>query len=236
MKRGFLIFAVMLCSFFAYDCASDSEAPVVSITSPNNNDTVSEHTSIISAEATDNKGVEYVEFRVNNALIGADSMVPYQTSWSVAGYDNLAAVSIQATAYDAAENAGQSDIVVVTVVNRGALRGTFADTVLIYDGTWTICDIPLSNAPDSAVVDSVVVWATILHQQVADVDVYLRSPASTEHQLWDNNFNPPTDTVATNGFTAEGINGTWLLRIYDEVANGLGGVATDFNIEIYWKY
>jgi subtilisin-like proprotein convertase family protein len=236
MRLSFAVTASLLCLFFAYDCASDGEAPVISITSPNNNDTITVHTSTINAQASDNKEVVYVEFHVNNVLIGTDSADPYETDWSIAAYDNMDVVSIQGTAYDAAENTGQSDVVLVTVVNRGMVGGAYTDTVLIYDGTWAVCDAAISDAPDSAVVDSIIVYTTVLHQQIADVDVYLQSPASTEYQLWDNNFNSPADTVSTALFAGENINGTWLLRIYDEVSNGLGGFATDFHIEIYWEY
>ena len=236
MRKSTVIIGSLLCMCFLYNCSSDSEAPVISITSPHDNDTVSVHTSVISAQATDNKEVEYVEFHVDNVLVGTDSTEPYETNWSIADYDNMDIVSIQGAAFDPAENAGQSDVILVTVKNCGMVSGMYTDTVLIYDGTWAVCDVTLSNAPDSSVVDSIVVSVTILHQQITDVDVYLQSPSAAEYQLWNNDFNSPNDTISTTFFADEDINGTWLLRIYDDVTNSLGGFATDFSIEIFWKY
>lgn len=236
MKSHLAFFCGLLCLFIVYSCSSDSEAPVISITSPHDNDTIRVHTSTISADAADNDVVEYVEFYVDNQLVGTDSTSPYETNWSIESYTDMSVLSINGTAYDASENSGQSDVILVTISNRGMVNGAYTDTVLVYDGTWALCDVVISNAPDSAVVDSIRVFTTILHQQISDVDVYLQSPASTEDQLWDNDFTQPADTVITTAFMDEDINGTWILRVYDEVTNGLGGYVTDFNIAIYWKY
>ncbi len=236
MRQGFSMGLLLLCVIFLFNCGSDSEAPIITITSPANDDTVSIHTVTISAQASDNKEVEYVEFYVNNFLVGTDSAEPYQTGWTIASYDNMEIVSIQGTAYDPAENAGQSDVILVTVMNRGMVSEADTDTAVIFDGTWAVCDVFMDTAPDSAVVDSIVTYVTILHNDIVDVDVYLQSPAGTERQLWNNDFNMPTDTVSTAQFLNEDINGTWLLRIYDEPGDSTGGFATDFNIQIYWKY
>lgn len=236
MNVRLALICLLCCLFMTHNCSSDNEAPIISITSPQNEDTISVHTSVISADATDNEEVEYVEFFADNQLVGTDSNPPYETDWSIESYTNMSVLSINGTAHDVSENSGQSDVIIITVATRGMVNGAYMDTVLVYDGTWALCDITISDAPDSALVDSITVFATILHQQISDVDVYLQSPGSTEYQLWDNDFTQPTDTVTTTFFTDEEINGTWILRIYDEVTNGLGGYATDFNIEIYWKF
>jgi subtilisin-like proprotein convertase family protein len=236
MKTGLIIAGCICCIFIINSCSSDQEAPTVSITAPHDDDTICVHTSMISAEASDNNEVEYVEFFVENSLVSTDSAVPYETSWSIASYQNMDVISISGRAYDASENMGQSDVITVTVMTRGMVTNTRTDTVYILDQTWIEWSNVISNAPDSAVVDSIVVSVTIQHQQIADVDVYLKAPSGTEVQLWDNDFNTPTDTVMTTSFENEDINGTWLLRFYDEVANGLMGFATDFTINIYWKF
>jgi subtilisin-like proprotein convertase family protein len=236
MKSRLAVSLLLCCTFLAYNCSSDKEAPTISITAPLDGDTIAVHTSLISAQASDNSEVEYVEFYVDNALIGTDSNAPYESNWSIASYGDLTAHSIDGTAYDAAGNAGQSDIVLVTVVNRGSVRGTYTDTALVYDGTWAVCDVAIADAPDSALVDSIMVSVDILHSSLTDLDVYLQSPSTTEHQLWDNDFSGLADTITTALFADEDVNGTWLLRINDEVTNGLGGFATNFEIQIFWKY
>lgn len=236
MNLRLALICSLCCLFMVYNCSSDNEAPIISITSPQNEDTIMVHTSVISADATDNEEVEYVEFFADNQLVGTDSTSPYETDWSIESYANMSVLSINGTAYDASENSGQSDVIIVTVATRGMVNGAYTDTVIVFDGTWALCDITVSDAPDSAVVDSITVFVTILHNQIDDVDVYLQSPGSTEHQLWDSDFTMPTDTITTALFMDEEINGTWILRIYDEDPNGIGGYATDFNIEIYWKF
>lgn len=236
MNLRLTLICLLCCLFMVYNCSSDNEAPTISITSPQNEDTIRVHTSVISADATDNEEVEYVEFFVDNQLVGADSTSPYETDWSIENYANMSVLSINGTAYDESGNLGQSDVIIVTVATRGMVSGAFIDTVFVFDGMWALCDIPISDAPDSAVVDSITVFMTILHNRIGDVDVYLQSPGSTQHKLWDNDFTEPTDTITTTLFIDEEINGTWILRIYDEDPNGSGGFAFDFNIEIYWKF
>lgn len=236
MKSCLIFLGLICCLFIVYSCSSDSEAPTITITEPNDDDTIRVHTTVISADANDNKDVEYVEFFAENTLVGSDSSAPYETNWSIASYNDLEVLSIHGRAYDFAENVGQSDVITVTVITRGMVTNTRTDSVIIYDGTWAELSVPIVDAPDSAVVDSIVVTVTILHYEIDDVDVYLQSPASTEHQLWDNNFVSPTDTISTTAFTDEDVNGTWLLRIFDEDNNLLGGYAKDFVLDIYWKF
>lgn len=236
MKSCLIWLGLICCIFIVYSCSSDNEAPTITITEPGDDDTIRVHTTVISADAADNKDVEYVEFFVENTLVGSDSVAPYETNWSIATYNDLEVLSINGRAYDGAENMGQSDVITVTVVTRGMVTNTRTDTVWIFDGMSTEFSIGIADAPDSAVVDSIMVTITILHQSITDVDVYLKAPSTTEVQLWDNDFTSPTDTVVTTSFENDDINGTWILRMYDEVNNGLAGLATGFTINIYWKF
>lgn len=236
MKLYLVIVGLICCLFTVYSCSNDNESPTVSIISPQDNDTIRIHTTVISADANDNNEVEYVEFNVGLQPFRIDYTSPYEVNWSISKYVNMEIVPIQVVACDPSHNLGGSDIIAVFVVTRGMVSDAYTDTVIIFDGTYALCDITMSDAPDSAVVDSITVFVSIFHQQISDVDVLLQSPSGTEHQLWDNDFSQPTDTITTALFADEEINGTWILRIFDEVNNGLGGFATDFNIEIYWKF
>ncbi len=119
MNLRLALICLWCCLFMVYNCSSDNEAPIISITSPQNEDTIRVHTSVISADATDNEEVEYVEFFVDNQLISADSISPYEIDWSIESYANMSVLSINGTAYDASGNLGQSDIIIVTVATRG---------------------------------------------------------------------------------------------------------------------
>jgi hypothetical protein len=102
---------------------NDRTPPAVSITAPVQDATVS-GTATVSADASDNIGVVGVQFRLDNANLGAeDTTAPFSVLW------NTAAVSdgphmLSAIARDGAGNAATSTSVRVTVANAGPV--TFA--------------------------------------------------------------------------------------------------------------
>lgn len=92
----------------------DTENPTVSITSPSNGQTVSDTISI-SASASDNVGVDYVQCQVDGGSWSQDSTSPY--SWTL----DTTALSdgnhqINVVAYDAAGNS-DSDSITINVLN-----------------------------------------------------------------------------------------------------------------------
>ena len=93
----------------------DSTAPIVSITAPFSNSTV---TGLIpvNVNATDNIGVTKVELRVNGVLSSTDSLAPFAFSWNSEAVTN-GMKSLVATAYDAAGNVTNSIAVDVNVSN-----------------------------------------------------------------------------------------------------------------------
>ncbi len=88
----------------------DIAVPAVSITAPANGATVS-GTVNIAAAASDNVGVAQVEFRVDGALIAADTSAPYGAVWNAA-----AALpgphTVEAKAFDQAGNSSTASITV----------------------------------------------------------------------------------------------------------------------------
>ncbi|HLK50464.1 MAG TPA: Ig-like domain-containing protein, partial [Bryobacteraceae bacterium] len=82
---------------------SDTQPPVVSITAPGNNQTVSGVTTI-AANASDNVGVAGVQFQLDGANLGAQlTSAPYSTSWNTTQTTNGSHV-LTAIAVDAAGN------------------------------------------------------------------------------------------------------------------------------------
>ncbi len=128
---GAYILDVNLCSsyyiarFFGLDNL-DGVAPSATITAPANGATVS-GTVAIAANASDNIGVDHVEFLLDGALLGSDATAPYTYSWNSATASN-GAHALQARAIDLAGNSGSSPSVNVTVTGGGG-GGTTPVTV-----------------------------------------------------------------------------------------------------------
>lgn len=130
---GAYILDVNLCSsyyiarFFGLDNL-DGVAPTATITAPANGATVS-GTVAIAANASDNVGVDHVEFLLDGALLGSDATAPYAYSWNSATASN-GAHALQARAIDLAGNTGSSAPVNVTVTGgTGGGGGTTPVTV-----------------------------------------------------------------------------------------------------------
>ena len=92
---------------------SDSQAPTVTISAPNDGAVVSGVTPV-SASATDNQGVDRVEFLINGQLAHTDTTAPYGFEWNTsntANGDHL----LTARAWDISGNSGSSPSISVTV-------------------------------------------------------------------------------------------------------------------------
>jgi poly(hydroxyalkanoate) depolymerase family esterase len=132
--------------------SGDTVAPTVSITSPAGGTTVSGALAV-TATATDNVGVTRVDFFVDGALKGSDSTAPYAVTIDTTALGN-AAHAISARAFDAANNAGTSATVTVTVQNAGGGGGgrlleTFSSATGPDNPGWSFGGWTLSTAKDA---------------------------------------------------------------------------------------
>jgi len=114
---------------------ADTTAPTASITAPTGGAIVSATVSV-NATASDNVGVTRVEFWLDGALQSTDTTSPYSWSWDTTTATN-ASHALVAKAYDAANNAGTSSTVTVTVsngvpINIGGYTITQANATLTY--------------------------------------------------------------------------------------------------------
>ncbi|HEY0140183.1 MAG TPA: Ig-like domain-containing protein [Thermoanaerobaculia bacterium] len=117
--------------------AGDTTAPTTSITAPANAATVSA-TVNVTANATDNVGVARVEFFLDGALQSTDTSAPYAWSWVTTTATN-GTHSLTTKAYDAANNAGTSAAVSVTVSNGVPINiGGYSIVQSNASLTWTI--------------------------------------------------------------------------------------------------
>jgi hypothetical protein len=213
----------------------DTEPPTVTLTYPANNDTIQQPSITITADATDNVGVSRVEFYVDNGLIGTDNTAPYTCSWSIVSYQDSSSHSIYAKAYDAANNSAQSNVVTVTVVNRGWVWDDNDADLPIYDLTWTYDYLYISGAPSQGVVDTVWVYTDIVHPYPSDLVIQLRSPDNNVWVMWNRDYPGGAQWYWISYFEGETVNGTWTLEIFD--ADPLGEGYIDYClVEIEWKY
>jgi subtilisin len=96
--------------------AGDTTPPSVSLTSPAGGAIVRGSNVTLSADASDNVGVQRVQFLVNGGLVNSDSTVPYSVSWnSTAIRDGFATITARAS--DAAGNQTTSSSRTVIVDN-----------------------------------------------------------------------------------------------------------------------
>jgi hypothetical protein len=98
--------------------------PSVAFTAPSAGATVS-GTTTVSANASDDTGIQRVEFYVGTALLGSDTTAPYAVAWNTQSSLN-GSHTLKAVAYDTAGNTSQSHVQ-VTVSNLG--------TSAVYDTT-----------------------------------------------------------------------------------------------------
>lgn len=101
---------------------ADTQAPVVSITSPGNGSSVSGLVSV-SASATDNVGVTKAELLVNGVVVATETTSPFAFTWDTASRAN-GNTTLVVRGSDAAGNTGTSASLTVSVANAVA-----ADTV-----------------------------------------------------------------------------------------------------------
>ncbi|MFH1861368.1 MAG: LamG-like jellyroll fold domain-containing protein [bacterium] len=100
-------------------CLGDISAPTVSLTSPLDGVTVS-NTVTVTATASDDVRVTYVEFKVDGVAVGADSTAPYTTDWDTRSVAN-GGHTLAAVAYDLSGNSGTSSVT-VTVDNVSVIE------------------------------------------------------------------------------------------------------------------
>ena len=97
----------------------DTIPPTVSMTAPANGATVSGGSVTVSANASDNVGVEGVQFQLDGANLGSeDTSAPYSISWNSTTVSN-GSHTLRAIARDEAGNTTPSTTITVTV-NNGA--------------------------------------------------------------------------------------------------------------------
>lgn len=101
----------------------DTIPPIVSLTAPANNATVSGSLVAVSATASDNVGVVGVQFKLNGTSLGAEDIeAPYAITWNTTGSTN-GSYALSAVAHDSAGNSTTSAVINVVVANTVVSSG-----------------------------------------------------------------------------------------------------------------
>ncbi|HIE05505.1 MAG TPA: hypothetical protein EYP58_01760 [bacterium (Candidatus Stahlbacteria)] len=107
-------------SLVIISCGNDNQPPLVDITNPVDGAVVSGSIDI-SADVSDNDGIDRVEFYINDSLVATLKKSPYKHHWTTTGLPDSSLHDIYAKAYDLALSEGSSDTVTVTVYNGDSL-------------------------------------------------------------------------------------------------------------------
>jgi Bacterial Ig domain/Fibronectin type III domain len=112
----------------------DTTPPTVSLTAPNNGQTVQGTAVSIGANASDNVGVTKVEFYVDGTLVNTDTASPYSYPWNTT-LVNDGSHTIYAKAYDAVNAGVNSATVSINVDNIPDAKPTVTVTAPVASAT-----------------------------------------------------------------------------------------------------
>jgi beta-lactamase superfamily II metal-dependent hydrolase len=134
----------------------DTTPPTTSITSPLDGATVS-GTTMVTANASDDRGVTKVEFYLDGALQSTDTSSPYSWSWDTTAASN-GTHALTSKAYDAAGNSSTSAAVGVTVSNTGDVTPPTAPSGLAATGGRAQIKLTWNASTDNVGVTGYDVW------------------------------------------------------------------------------
>jgi len=175
---------------------NDITPPAVAISSPTVDSTVS-GTVTVTASATDNVGVNKVEFYENGVLRAAVNAAPYSYSWNTLAVTN-GSYSLSARAYDNTGNSAQSTDVSVTVNNADSTMPTVA----------------ISSPSTSATVSGTVAVTANASDNigVSRVEFYVNNVLQATDTTSSYSFSWSTTTVTNGSYTLSA-------RAYDAAGN-----------------
>jgi chitodextrinase len=97
------------------ETTADTVPPTISLSAPTSGATISGSVTV-TANASDNVAVSYVNFRVDGSFVSKDATSPYEYVWDTTAVTD-GSHTLDARAFDAAGNSTLSDPVTVTVAN-----------------------------------------------------------------------------------------------------------------------
>ncbi len=191
MKKNILIMVGIVLVIIAFSfCSSStkntSNTPSVTISSPNDGQTISSPTTLIKAEVTVKETILYVQFIVDNEVVNTDSTSPYEYEWNNFYWADNQLHEIQVTAYNN-EGVPGSDSISVKVSEEAASNPILLEPA---DGANVVNPIIFkwSSLPEAILYEVIIIKDTLKFEET------------------------PSDTTVTNYFL--GLTGefTWKVR------------------------
>jgi peptidoglycan/xylan/chitin deacetylase (PgdA/CDA1 family) len=206
-----------------FNVQNETTPPTVSLTAPADGATVSGTAVAIAADASDNVGVDHVDFYVGATNVGTDSVAPYATSWNSRSVAN-GTYSVTAVAFDVNGNSATSTPRSVTTANDvagptssiacngGSCNGWFPAGVVV---TLSAVDDTSGVAAIRYTLDG----STPTEASTPYVGPFVLSETTTvKYRAWDNDGNvepvntqdvrvdslAPTSTITCNGSSCGG--------------------------------
>ncbi|MDP8227718.1 MAG: Ig-like domain-containing protein, partial [Candidatus Celaenobacter polaris] len=191
MKKNFLIvmgivvIAIAL-SFCSSSTTNTPNTPSVTISSPNDGQTITTPTTLIKVEVSAKETILYVQFIVDNEVVNSDSTSPYEYEWNDFYWADNAFHEIKVTAYNS-EGVPGSDSISVKVSEEAESN-----------------PIPLEPADNANVTNPILFKWKILPGAV-QYDVHIQKDALVFVET-------PTDTTLTKDFLELTGEFTWKVR------------------------
>ena len=95
-----------------YTGSIEDQTPTVSITGPTDGETITGDV-LITADASDDVGIDYVQYQINGGSWITDTSAPFQWTWDTTGLDDGQTYTIVVRAYDTAGQYAEDSISVI---------------------------------------------------------------------------------------------------------------------------
>ena len=164
-----IVISMIIISCSDNETEPDTEAPTIEITNPlDNAELASESIIVITADANDNEGIDFVEFYIDSVLVSSDNISPYQYEWDTTNI--LGDHTIFAKAYDNANNSATSDVVTVTIIEMLKLFISPSESLVSVDEEITL-SVQIENVDALFAFSAEIVFDNSIAELVQDVVV-----------------------------------------------------------------
>ncbi|MBI4438255.1 penicillin-binding protein [Candidatus Uhrbacteria bacterium] len=185
--------------------------PNARITSPDDNDSVSDRTVTIDLSADARRGVVRAEFFVDGLFLGSDARAPFSLSATLPSAVGRGVHTLKAIAYDDIDNAG-SDTVVITVESEGS------------DTSFELIDPKNGQTIERSSATYTIVVSIDDPDSYRSVSVYAQSLSTGQETLVGQTLNPSSPFLTFDWTLPE--SGTWALSARAASSDGSAELTT----------
>ncbi|MDP8226932.1 MAG: Ig-like domain-containing protein [Candidatus Celaenobacter polaris] len=189
MKFVILLFFISII-IFVLSCEKttkpDTTPPTITITNPQNGDTVFEMVNI-ACMSTDNEGVKKVELWIDGVFTGiSDNTEPYSLIWNTTVYEDSTSYTIVVRAYDINDNITDSEPIILIVNNSGSYPQPINIISISFEGGDFLISWDKSIDTDFGSYE----LEKSLESTMSDYNIIYNTENFTDTTYIDNNINP----------------------------------------------